>query len=73
MVNQMGTRVPEMGQCHGNGFWWFSLLVLLVRLKKDLYVGKREQILSPRTRYIRGVNERVEEQVKWLLKGPQSI
>lgn len=72
MVNQLGTTILETGQCHREGFWWLSLLVLLVRLKKDRYVGRREQIFSPRTGSIRGVNERVEEQVKWLLKGPQS-
>ena len=44
MVNEEGTRVPEMGQCCRKGFWWSSLLLLLGRLKNDLCLGRREQI-----------------------------
>lgn len=69
MVNEEATRVPEIGQCFQEGFWWSSVLVLLVRLKKHQCLGKREQISSPRARNIRGMNGRVEKRVNFSADG----
>lgn len=47
-LNELGTGMPKQRQCCREGFWQSSLLVLLMRLKNDPCLHKREQISRAR-------------------------